>query len=68
MMANQKNKVTFIYEENDNQYGHDLRMQYTIDPDASIWELHDMCKRFMIAMGFAEKTVEEAFGESVFDD
>ncbi len=68
MLKTQKNTIGFMYEENDNQFGETLKMTYSIDPDASIWKIHDLCKRFCLAMGFAEKTVEEAFGETAFDD
>ena len=68
MLKNQKNTIGFLYDENDNKCGNTLKMTYSIDPDASIWKIHELCKRFCLAMGFAEETVENAFGETVFDD
>lgn len=68
MLKTQKNTIGFMYEENDNQHGETLKMTYSIDPDESIWKIHELCKRFCLAMGFSESVVDNAFGETVFDD
>ena len=68
MLKTQKNAISFMYEENDNPLGETLKLTYSIDPDESIWKIHELCKRFCLAMGFAEQVVEKAFGETVIDD
>ena len=61
------NKVGFSFEENDNPFGHSVKMVFDVEPDASINVLHDLCKRFMLAIGYGESTVEEVFGETDYD-
>lgn len=43
---------------------HDIELRFGINPDFTLEEFRDLCKRFALAMGFAESGVEEVFGES----
>lgn len=41
---------------------------FTDNTGLSIHKLHDFCKRFALAAGYSEQTVEKAFGETVYDE
>lgn len=42
---------------------YELWVENEIDEILSIEKYHDLCKRFAAAMGFAERTINEWFGE-----
>lgn len=46
----------------------DVDLRFGVNPDMNIWQLKRLCKRFAAAMGFAEGSIEEAFGEDTWDD
>ena len=43
-------------------------VSFAIPNDVTIYEFHRMCKKFAAACGYAEKSIEEAFGENVYDE
>lgn len=70
-MSDNKEKMGAIeftfWPSGENPYERYTCVRYDIPTDCSIGELHDCCKKFMLALGFSEKTVEEYFGETVWD-
>ena len=70
-MKQKPNKMKFIFEDNTrlNQYNETCKMEkqwYGDLEDGQIIDIetyYTMCKEFAAAMGFAEKTINEWFGE-----
>ena len=67
-MVNQTNTIGFYYRENLNEFAHDVDLQFSISSDAHLGEIFNMCKKFAIALGYADASVEEVFGPDNEDD
>ena len=61
-------KVYFKYENENDPEDLNLSMEYVIHEGMNISELHRMCTAFARALGYAEKSVLDYFGEDCFDD
>jgi len=61
-MVNQTNTIGFYYKENLNEFGHNVQLQFSISSDASLGEIFNMCKKFAIALGYSETSVDKVFG------
>lgn len=48
--------------------GESTSVTFTMPEDYTIYTLHRLCKRFAAALGYAESTIEKAFGETVWED
>lgn len=46
---------------------HDIDLRFGVNPDITLQEFHGLCKRFALAMGFAESSIEEVFGETYWE-
>ena len=68
-MVKKKEKATlsFKVKYNDDYYD-DVSLKFTIDPDMSIYRLHALCKSFAATLGYADQSIEKAFGETVYED
>lgn len=67
-MKGQTNTVGFFYKENDNEFSNDVKLEFSVYPSADIHTIHRLCKQFCLALGFSEKSVDDAFGESIYTD
>ena len=56
-----------FYPSGENSFERHVNLSFEVPPNCSIGEFYDCCKKFMLALGFSEKTVEEYFGETVWD-
>lgn len=63
-----KNVIGFFYNENEDPNENSLCLTYSIGPDENIWKIHSLCKRFCLAMGYSEASVERVFGETTMFD
>ena len=45
----------------------DVDVRFGVNPDISLHQFHRLCKRFALAMGYPESSVEEAFGEDCWE-
>ena len=61
-MVNQTNTIGFYYRENLNEFAHDVDLQFSISSDARLGEIFNMCKKFAIALGYSETSVDKVFG------
>lgn len=64
-------KTTFDFwytPDNFDEYSQEVHVSFTISEDHDIYDVHRLCKRFCQALGFADKCIEEAFGETVYRD
>lgn len=52
----------------DNRYATGFICEFQISSDASIAEIHRLCKTIAAMLGYSEKSIEEYFGETCFDD
>lgn len=65
--------INLYFSETASEEGNDKKttttsVSFEIDEDEyNLWKLHDFCKRFAAALGFAEKNIEDAFGETIPD-
>ena len=42
---------------------HNVDLRFSVPTDMTLEELHTLCKRFALACGYAEASVEQVFGE-----
>lgn len=52
----------------DNRYSTGFTCEFQISADAHISEIHRLCKSIAALLGYSEKSIEEYFGETCFDD
>ena len=64
-MENEKKTEIYSFSHT-TDYGVTTNLDFFVpaEPGVHISTFHDMCKRFAYALGYAEKTIEEWFGES----
>jgi len=69
MNENEKrvNHVGFTFIDNSNEFENDLKMEFDCYPDMHISTLHNLCRRFALALGYSESSVNEYFGEASYD-
>lgn len=48
--------------------GESTIVTFTIARDYNIYTFHRLCKRAAAAFGYADKSIEEAFGETVYEE
>ncbi len=48
--------------------GENVSVSFSVPHAVTIYEFHRMCKKFAAACGYAEKSIEEAFGENVYEE
>ena len=66
-MDGEKQKIIFINID-PNPYANNMRLEFECSEDMPLSEFHRLCKYAAAAMGFGERTIEEYFGESHFED
>lgn len=59
-----KANVTFSFDPENKVDYHDIYLSFSTKDDMTIWEFCELCKRFALAMGYVEASVNEAFGEN----
>ena len=63
-----RNTATLEFEFYPHEEGYpDIDLRFNIEPGFDIWTFKNYCMRFAAAMGYAEKSIEKAFGEEVWD-
>lgn len=60
--------ITITYVPGDNPYARKFTCNWEIPSDANICEIHSVCRDFCKLLGYAEETINEYFGERVFED
>lgn len=67
-MEQRKDTYNFeFYPDGDDR--RNIRLSYDVPGDGvTCGELQRMCKAFALALGYAPSSVEECFGEDVYDD
>lgn len=65
MDEERRDYYSFSYIDED---GTNTNLSFSIDSDnMNIYKLHDMCKRFALALTYSLEQVEELFGETIYD-
>lgn len=59
--------VGFFYENPANEFENDVKMAFKAFPDMHIATFHKLCRRFALAIGYAESSVDEYFGDEQED-
>ena len=59
--------IEFNYYNDDNEFAPNVNLTFRTTPDMTIGELQSFCKKFAKALGYADESVEEVFGE-YYDD
>ena len=59
-------QVSFSFHSDNKEDCNDFYLNFIVSEDMTIWELHRLCKRFALALGYAEKNVEDVFGEDYY--
>lgn len=59
-------QVSFSFHTDNKEDCNDFYLNFIVSEDMTIWELHRLCKRFALALGYAEKNVEDVFGEDYY--
>ena len=65
------NELTFSLKDNSgrtDELNETISITFSVPEGMSIWILHRYCKQFAAAMGYAEASIEEYFGETCWDD
>ena len=55
--------IGFYFIDTTNEYANDVHLMFSAYPDMHISKLHSLCRRFALALGYTEKTVDDYFGE-----
>ena len=64
-----KEEITFFYTESeDDKEVRSFHLSTEVHDGIHLARLHRMCKAFAYSLGFADKSIEEFFGESRYDD
>lgn len=62
-------KFTIKYTPScDNTYATGFICEFELSSDAHISEIHRLCKTIAAMLGYSEKSIEEYFGETCFDE
>lgn len=48
--------------------GESTSVTFVMPNDYNIYTLHRLCKRFAAALGYADSSIEQAFGETVYEE
>ena len=59
-------QVSFSFHSDNKEDCNDFYLNFIVSEDMTIWELHRLCKRFALALGYAEKNFEDVFGEDYY--
>lgn len=57
------NTVSFSFYPIDHNFFHDIYLNFSVHEDMDIYELHRLCKRFALVLGYSEDCVERVFRE-----
>lgn len=57
-----------FYFSNDEDNGESITLSFDVNDGPSIYKFHRMCKQFAAACGYTEKSIEEAFGATVYEE
>ncbi len=57
-----------FYFSNDEENGESTTLTFDVNEGPSSYKFHLMCKKFAAACGYAEKSIEEVFGETVYEE
>lgn len=57
-----------FYFSNTETNGESISLSFEVDEGPSIYKFHHMCKKFAAACGYTEKSIEKAFGETVYEE
>lgn len=63
-----EDKMENFYFSNTETNGESISLSFDIEKGPSIYKFHRMCKQFAAACGYTEKSIEEAFGETVYEE
>lgn len=55
--------VSFSFYPADHEYYHDTYVSFSVHDDMSLQEIHRLCKRFVLTLGFNKEAVDNIFGE-----
>lgn len=55
--------IGFYFIDSTNEFANDIHLQFSAYPDMHISKLHSLCRRFALALGYAEGSVDQYFGE-----
>lgn len=58
-------KHILVFHEEDGE--EKVTLKFELTGEYTIYTLHRLCKQYALASGFTQKSVEEAFGETVYD-
>ena len=54
--------VSFSFHPTDHEFWHDTYLTFSVHNDMNLEELHRLCKKFALSLGFSAAGVEEVFG------
>ena len=60
------NQVSFSFHPDNKEDCNEFYLNFFVNKGMTIGELHRLCKRFALALGYSEKNVEDAFGEDCY--
>ena len=60
------NQISFSFHPENKENHNDFYLNFFVSENMTIGELHRLCKRFALTLGYSEKNVEEAFGEDCY--
>ena len=68
-MESYTENISFYYTAQDEEKTNaDMSLTYSFSGGMDIAAFHRACKRFGYALGFAQQSIEEYFGEDSYDD
>lgn len=59
--------LTFSHIPDKSSSEENVTLRFIVKDEMHISELHALCKRFALALGYADKSVEEYFGETSYE-
>lgn len=59
--------LTFAQTPDKNSIEENVALRFIVNDNIHISEFHALCKRFALACGYAEKSVEDYFGETSYE-
>ena len=63
-----EDRMEHFYFNNIEADGESISLSFDVNEGPSIYKFHRMCKKFAATCGYAEKSIEEAFGETVYEE
>lgn len=56
--------ISFSFYPTDHEFWSDTYLSFSVHNDMDLGELHRLCKKFALSLGFSEGGVEKYFGEN----